>query len=446
VAKPHYVDDVIDTRYTPLEHIQSFITGTPVYFNMYQQVVTTQTDLREPQVTTSGGTTVNQQYRKISRIELRQSDSFSVDYDASSGSFNIDGDLNFYPRVVPNKFDILIGDIGLGKGAIFIIDDATPLNYTVQRGHSVKIKFLAELSNKNLVDYLEQHTIERYRFNADYLRLGKDPLMTTNAFDVMRRMENARREVISRFMGKFFDRNLRAPVLVHSGRKVYDPLLSSAIKDLCEREEHPSLRELFLRSTDEGPELEIPTIWNCLVECNENMWYAIADQMWVLHRNVFGRYVTMHGIRYSNIDYMIYPKGQESGFGNGVDLYELSKTPLQIAISQFIFDLDDDTPGTPTDVTDIPLSELADSPLAKLQFPDLTSDPYYVLSGAFYNKQPQHQTFIEREVGKMLRQEKLDLEGVIDLCDALKSRPAIEQYYYSVVMLALTRYGINHSY
>lgn len=448
VAKPHYIADAVDTRYTPLENIQTYIEGTPVYLNYYQQVVTKQTELRPPQISSDYEATVQQEYRFVEKLEVRQSSSFSVDYDSSTGSFNIQGDLTFYPRVAPNKHDILIGDIGLGKGGIFIIDEVTPLMYTVQRSHSVQIKFLAEINNTALLEYLEKHTIESYRYNTDYLRLGRDPMMTTSSFDVMTRLKKARREVLSRFLGKFYDRHLRAPVLFHASRKVYDPLLTAALKDVCERSEHPDLAHLFSRPTDEGKELAIPTVWNCLVECNEDLFYTISQKMWVLPRTVFGRYSTMHGIRYSNIDYIVYPADTQSNYGQGLELYERSKTPLQIAINHFIFD-DLDNPsnaGIPTNPDLIPVEEKLDSPLAAMPYPNITSDDYYVFSGAFYNDQKHHQSMIEREVGKMLRHEKLDQEGVVNLCNELKSRPSIEQFYYSVVLMALTRYAITHSY
>lgn len=448
VAKPHYKADVIDTRYTPLENIQTFLEGTPVYLNYYQQVVTPQTELRPPQVTSNYEATVTQEYRYVEKLEVRQSSSFTPNYNQETGSFEIEGELTFYPRVTPNKYDVLIGDIGLGKGAVFIIDDVKPLMYTVQRSHSVQIKFLAELNDVNLLDYLKNHTIESYRYNTDYLRLGRDPMMTTDAFDVMSRLRQVRREVLSRFMGKFFDRHYRAPVLTHAERKVYDPLLTAALRDVCDRDEHPDLKQLFTRPTDEGKELSIPTVWNCLVECNEDLFYTIAQKMWVLPRTVFGRYSTMHGLRYSNIDYIVYPADQQSNYGQGLDLYERSKTPLQIAINHFIFD-DLDNPsnvGVPTDIVNLPLNEIPSSPLAAMPYPDITSDDYYVFSGAFYQNQAIHQSMIEREVGKMLRREKLDQEGIINLCKELKSRPDVEQFYYSVVLLTLTRYAIHHSY
>lgn len=442
VADAAHRDNIIDTSIVPHQAIITHLEGSPWTVRWFGNVVGQDSSLRPPQIGIEGPT-VNQSYRRIEGMEIRLQGSLSHSWDEETNEMSVSGTAITYPYFLPNQHDVFFGDIGDGRTGVFILKKPEPKSYFKETVWTFDFELLGTANQDNYRDYLEEHTVERLRYSLDYLQLGRNPLMTTTAYELKQDLIRARLEIIGRFLEEFYSHEYRALILHHQGKLVYDPLLQLALTSLTNRTEHPYIARMIDRPTDECFELRVPTIWDLLIKNQQDLHYSITKKMWVLPRNAFSSYVHNHGLRYSRLDYIVYPTGDspfcDSG-GGGQQFYQPDQYDLQLHYNHFVLG------GLPEPFTPHPTGEVHDGVIFQTppNIRPVNDDDYYVLSKAFYANIPGAKSKLELVVTKMLEHERFDFEIIKDLCKDTRNWQPLDRYYYSMVLVALCNYAIKN--
>lgn len=435
-----YRDNIIDTSIVPHQDIITHIEGSPWIIDWFSQVVAQDTLLRPPQIGVDE-TTTGQQYNYIDRMEIRLQGSLQYDWDETTNEFSISGTAISYPYFVPNQHDVFFGDIGDGRTGVFIIGLPKPKSYFKEKVWEFEFHLLGEATQYQYREYLDAHVVKKFHYSLDYLRLGRNPIMTTTEYDLKQDLIRLRTEVLGRFLEEFYSHEYRALLLQHHEKLVYDPLLQRTVVSLCDRSEHPYIAKMIERPADESHELRIPTIWDLVIRNQEDLHFTITKKMWVLPRSSFSSYVHNHGLRYSRLDFIVYPDAS-SPFcknGSGLPFYSPDKIDLQLQYNHFVLNglLEPYTPH-PTGVVEE--EPFISPPLIR----PVDDDEFYVLSKAFYENIPGLQSELELAVQKMIKHERFDYTIIKTLCKATRDWTSLDRYYYSLILVALCNYAIKN--
>ncbi len=436
-----YRDNIIDTSIVPHQAIITHIEGSPWTVYYFQQVAGQDTLLRPPQVGSSEVTT-GQQYNFIENMEVRLQGSFSYAFDSEKNENNVTGTAVSYPFFTPNEHDVFFADIGDGRTGVFIVGKPQPKSYFKETVWEWDFSLLGESKQQDYRNYLNEHTVKKFYYSLDYLQLGRNPLMTTTEYTMKQDLLRLRNEVLSRFLEEFFSHEYRALLLNHQGKLVYDPLLQKALTSLCDRSEHPYIARMIDRPTDECFELRVPTLWDMLIRGQPELHYTITKKMWVLPKAAFSQYVHNHGLRYSRLDFIVYPD-RTTPFDNnpllGLSYYRPDKIDLLLHYNRFVLN------GLPQPQSTHPTGEVEEEPYQEpVLVRPVNDDEYYVFTKAFYENIPGSKTKMELITEKMLKQERFDYNIIKELCRATKDWQPLDRYYYSLVLVALCNYAIKH--
>ena len=404
VKDPVAVDDeyqgiAVDAGKHDIESLLVHIEGSPWTVTYFSQMLDGDSQANALQLDLAPA---YQQYTRINQFELKVNDPLDQEMNEDTGSMTVTGGATIYPFVIPNQGDMFIADIGNGKDGLFTIKSVQRMTIMRETCHEVTYEMVNEITDVYRED-LASKTIKTVHFKKDFLVKGQNPMLITDEANLVERIEEHQKKLVSRYLNMFFNREYRTLLVPEKNKTTYDHFLVRSFKKVFDYNDHPLLREVDTMNCDGDDAMHNYTIWDCLLNMDNMLFPMVQRKMKSVYTDYFVHLSVFRGIAFSGIEKMVYP----------------DEPPTQDTVPL----LDDGD---------------ADTPLIH----PLDVDEYYVFSEAFYEDLTNPST-LEIETLKAINGEALNHTKLDELATQSIEWGKLEQFYYLPVLLILLKVSLR---
>lgn len=432
VSVPAYRGVTVDTRYTPLSALITNLEGSPWSVQYYSQVLNVSNNVDAQQIQRSAAF---QQYKCIRNFELKVSGPLEYSQDEKSKTSNYTGSSLVYPCLVPNMGDMFLADIGDGREGVFAITSSEPKSMYQQTVWAISYEMVDYSTVQRRTD-LDAKTITSYQFVKDFLLYGQNPLVLDTDFATLLDLRVAYPRVIRSWAREFFSTEFSTFVIPGQPSPCYDHWLTTTMLQWLTYDDVPEMIKARVLTCDGDEQMRVPTIWNALSACDLQLMREITEQAGLVSVNIFSGDPMLEGVRFSGVGYVVYPVDplvtwdEAQGFSQPALAFatELMEAPVRrTRLAELIPNLNLD--GLP----------YAGLPLIK----NITVDQYYIFSEAFYTKDENNQSRLERAVWAYLEGKDIDLKLLNTLLQSYQSWGGLERFYYTPIIALLIKARIR---
>lgn len=429
IAKPEYRGVTVDTQYVPQSSLLSNIEGSAWTVNYYSQVVDTDNALSGQQVNREA---IYQQYRLINQLEIRVTQALTQSQDQESKQITVTGTAITYPFMIPLEGDMFLADVGDGREAVFRITHTEKRTYFKESCFQIDY-VLVDYSTEQRRHDLQRKVVQELYFERDFLIHGQNPLLQRQDYADLQLLQSRYEDLIELYFAMFSSKEFRTLVVPGQHRAVYDHFVMKAVTGLFDSVEAPTLARLRILNCDDQDALHCFTIWDALLQRKRALLPYCNRRAGLLTTRAFTERPQLEGIRYSGIDYVVYPKDLEVCVDFDIRPVQ---TPASGGVSLIEPRAPKPPPAPPPEEGEVPAP-----PAAPLVWPVLVDD-YYVLSEAFYADLP-NQSVLERAVRDYLDFKAPKRRTLVELVEAFHSFNPLERFYYGPILLLLVRSSIR---
>lgn len=428
VSVPAFRGIAVDTRYTPVSSLLTNIEGSPWSVDYYSQVLNVGSN-PEPQQLQRGPD--YQQYKLIRNLEIKVTSELSYSQTTESRNSNYTGAANCYPFLTPNIGDMFVVDVGQGRLGVFAVTSTTPKSMYSQTCFAIEYEQVDFATSARMLDF-KAKTIVTYQYVKDFLQYGQNPLVLAEDYASLLSLQQAYPKVLQAWAREFFSKEFSTFVIPGQEWPCYDSFLTQAMLKWLTYDDVPEMINARALTCDGDQQMSIPTLWDVLGGCDMQLMRQITEQAGLVSVGVFTGDPMLEGIRYSGIAYVMYPLDPITTIDESMG-YQFSASPQGVALteapvrrsrlSQLIPDPNLD--GLP--YTGLPLIK------------DVTCDPFYIFSEAFYTRDMDNQSRLERAVWDYLEGKIIDLRLLNTLMQSYQSWGGLERFYYTPIIALLIK-------
>lgn len=433
VAEPSIKTNIVDTRYEPLQSLLTHVEGSSWITFYYSQLVNSDDALQGQQ---SSGSPVMQQYKLIKHLELKVTNPLSISQDSESLEMQTTGTATLYPGVIPNEGDVFIADIGDGNEGIFKITNTT--RKTISRESCYEVEYLlVDIADAFRKGDLNQKVIETFEFVKDFIVHGQHPLVQQEEFAIMSNLVTFYYQIVRRYFKLFTSREYATLLIPGQGEARYDHFLTGALKSFHETLQAPEIRNIRQLNCDDDYVLKSTTIWDAIKAQDYKLLRHCVKRVGLLPTYYFTSVAVLEGIRYSGIQYVVYPLDHEESVDT--ELTTKERLPVDILLTQ--------VPVEPMNLSDLITQtdlENAFGITPPTMIKNVTVDNYYIFSEAFYNGDKTQQSLLELALTDYLNNMPVDLNKLLLFCRSYPNWGKLEQFYYLPILLVLIKANIRN--
>lgn len=425
ISHPQYSGVSVDQRWTPKTDLLTHVEGSSWVVDYYSQVLGNDSPLSGQQLTVSPA---YQSYKKIKSFELKVSTALSTSQDDESKEMTVSGSAIVYHAVIPNEGDMFIADIGEGKTGVFRI--TSTVKKSIFKAACYEINYSLDTDQQEKKNDLESKVVDTVHFNKDYITLGKDPLILTNDHVALLNLKQAYDVMSYQYFKKFLSHEYKTLILPNQGGKsIYDPYLTRFLLDTVDNWECQDARLVRMLSVDDDPVMKCSSLWTALLRREQQYLDTSFSQVGLVSTRTFSSNPRFNGIRYTGIGYVVYPTDSVVAVDNEIMTNTKPLSELRIAASA---------------AKQGQLNAMVRA--VNLQAPQgywsdikpVTCDEYYVLSEAFYARN-EEQSYLESVVWRFIEGQSIEAQVLIDASKALNNWGALEQFYYTPIVMLMTK-------
>lgn len=418
-----FKSNILDTRYIPKSSIITQIDGAPWKVNFYSQVVNDDNAL---QGHSPGKDRLTQQYVKTIDMILKVTSPLTTSQDDRSNSMIVSGSANTYPSLKPNQGDMFIADIGEGRTGIFRVTSVEEKSIFKETTSSIDYLLVSyadgTLSDKRVQD-LELKVIKEQYFVRDFMLYNQNPFLATDEYNLLEYISKQYHLVVDNYFRMFTSHRLKSILIPNQKQITYDSFLATFLSKAFDGSDTDNAIYFTLFKLNEDRVMELPTIWNVLLERNPSLLSYCTTKVGIVDTSRFTHDPMLEGVKYVGIDYIVYPINPvvdidteyllDSKVSNNTNLVSLSIN------------------GS-TDEKSIGLFN--NTVLIKR----INQCTYYVLSKDFYLN-TDNQSVLEGQVWKYLRNEPVDIRAIDALVKDYHNWGRVEKFYYIPILLVLMK-------
>lgn len=400
----------------------------------YQQVLDRDSELTAQSLHKSAP---YQQYIKISDLELKVNSELSQTQTQESGEFEIQGSATMYPPVIPNVGDMFLADIGDGRAGVFAIVTSERRTILKQACFQVEYRLVDYDTETRLAD-LEAKTIQSTHFVKSFLEYGENPVIIESDYQTHRSLNELYSELISQYLGDFYSRRFETILVPDQPRITYDAFVVKTILAILDTTDHRMVQKIKNLNVNGLPEMDSPTIWDCLLELSDDMLPLVVRRVGLQTSKAFGTFPYYEGVYFSGIQDVVFPDEPRSD----VDApYEDCPSPklLQPLIAG--------NPRHPLVPGVIPPEYVKDAEATGIhRLPDIhpvIRGNHYVFSQHFYNGIFDTTSKLEMLVMDALARRPVDLNVLAHLAQTAKDWASVERFYYVPALMILLKTNLR---
>lgn len=429
-----YESIVVDDNQRPLNSLITYMEGTPWTVDYFNQIVTKDNDIRELD---PGQVNIYQQYTKIAGLEIRVTAALTNSQDTESGLVTVTGNALIYPFMVPNAGDMFVAEAAEGRKGIYRIETVERKTFNRESAYSIEYQLVCYTdTDTEMYQNLEAKAIRTYYFDKERLLEGLQPNLIPEDYQRMNDLRVYYEELCRFYFKTFFSREFSTLIVPGQDIAIYDSFLVNYILRIVDTFDAPEIRQVKNLSNEQESYLTQNQFWTALFERDLGILKTCNREMGLVSIKSFGYDPAYHGLRYTKLDYVIYPVITDQSVFSGhskpivkVESMEtLVRAPAQTgSLSALIHD-----------------NYIAQNQSIPFIHPMLT-DKAYVLSNVFYEEQIG-QSIIESLTLDYIKGNALNIDRLVQLTSHHIHWGRLEQFYYIPILLTLIKSAIKGLY
>ncbi len=425
IAAPEYKGVAVDTRWLPRTNLLTHLEGSSWYVDYYSQILDTDSPLSGQQLSLSA---VNQQYRKITGMEMKVTSPLSTEQDEDTKSMKMLGTSMLYPFLIPNEGDMFVVDLGQGvRGVLRVVRSR---KMSIYKEACYEIDYSLDTDDQDKQDDLESKVVEALFFHKDYLNMGKNPLLLQDNHQALLEVGDVFASTINQYFKKFFSSEFKTLMVPAQERTVYDPFLVNFLLTQFNSDEAMELKFVRKLFVEDVPAMKADSLWTAIRERDISYLNVAFKRSGLLNTRCFSSDPVMNGIRYTGISYSIYPIDPTLSVDQMLIDTAMLLAPVELApspamegsLNQMVRALNLRNLGSTADTIKL-----------------VTVDDFYVLSEDFYLDAPTGQSELEKIVWQYLKGQPVDYKVLVETAKLHTRWPMLEQFYYVPLLLVMMK-------
>lgn len=435
IADPEFRGVTADTVYEPADNLLVNVEGALWVVNYYSQVLGKDNALsgqslgRDPTV---------QQYWLIQDLELRATTSLTMTQNTQTKSFTTTGTSNVFPcGLIPNEGDMFIAGLADGTEGLFEVTNSDKRSMFKDAVYVIDYVQVAFSEQDGRIADLNRKVVKNTYFEKDFLIHGQNAMITYGERELLNNLRGIHEELIDYYFDKFFSKEFGSLLLPGQKFAIYDPLLTSNVLRLFRGEKHKNIK--FIREFNMGGDtnFEVGNVWTAFANKRRNLMRGGIKEVGLTSRLNFTRDPMMDSVRYSGVDYIVYPKNVIKSEDYQRDRgYDNTKPVSDTVLIQY--------PGT--DIVDlrdlIVLPEQYGLPNNAAPAITATSD-LYIFSQEFYDNTRPGMSAIELAIQDFFDDKPLNLTMLFNTAQTYANWPKLTQFYQLPFLIQLIQIGIR---
>lgn len=289
----------------PLHRLVAYVEGSPWTVTYYSQVLNQHNDLKEVDIEQQNP---YQQYTKINQLELRVSGPLSAATDANTAITTVTGSALIYPFLTPNVADHFIADIRNGREGLFRVTQVERRSHNNQSVYSIEYDLLYFIDQApEVYNNLESKVIHTYYFHKERLLNNLPPTILTNEHNALKHLTLGYYELVNYYCRNFFNREFSTFILPGQDSKIYDSFLVKFLLTILSTTDALEVKYIKNLNTEKDVFIQQSQLWSILIERNSNSLPHVNRRMGFLSTAYFNRDATLNSLRYTRLNYIIYP-------------------------------------------------------------------------------------------------------------------------------------------
>lgn len=425
ISAPEFMGTVVDSKSVPLSSLLTYIEGGSWPVTYYSQVLGADnaTSGQDP-----GQSALYQQYTRIHNFELKVTTSLNSSQNSSgSGSMVITGSAVIYPFLVPNKGDMFVANTADGKEGVFVITNSTRQTMFRESVFSVdyQLYYLTEKDQNRRAD-LDKKTIKSTFFHKDLLQGGKDPMVIDEDHKALIDLKSLQDQLVRTMYDNFYSKEYQTILVPGQLMPVYDPFVVTIMTRLVNTHQHESALYTRLLNCQDDNALYQNSVYEAIARRDPSMLSTCFRKYCLMSAGMFSQSPMAEGIRYSGIQYVVYPKDAQKGIDH--DLNKLDKPTVGLT------GLKIPTEGRSGNLDDIVPTEEPGNGGGKINPIGLED---YVFTESFYRNQSNGLCKLEILTLDHIHGRSVDPKKIVELMQDYQNWGRLEQFYYTPILYSL---------
>ena len=425
VESQNYKSVIVDDKQTPVKSLIAYIEGAPWTVTYFSQVVSKDNDIRDYDAGQSG---VYQQYSKINQLELRVTTPLSSSQDTENSLVTVTGSALIYPFLVPNAGDVFISDAGTGRQGLFRIINVERKTFNRDSVFSIDFELIEYVENLTAeINDLNKKVIREYWFSKDRLLEGGVPTLQTDEHKKYNDLAFEYKKICGEYFRTFFNRETSTLILPGQNAIIYDSFLVNYVLKLVDTFDAMEIRNIKNLTNENDPFLNQMQFWKVMELRDEGLLGQCNKEMGLVTNTSFGVDPMMQGLRYSRIQYVVYPKdGDHSVF--------VQSPTVELKVQALNQVIEATTAGG--SLGDILRNQHTEQNKAVPVIYPVFKNNSYVLSEAFYSNVGD-QSLLETMTMDYITGKALNIDNLYKLVMEHRKWGRLEQFYYIPILLTL---------
>lgn len=428
VVAPEYKSPLIDTKYTPLSSLITFVEGYGWTVDYYSQAIERDSQLlgQDPSLPKQF-----QQYKRIKGLEMKAVNPITWSQDPRSKSITASGTSTVHSTIIPNAGDMFAADVGDGRIGIFEVKGTEKKSLLKQSVYSIDytLIYFADEESDRLRD-LNTKVFQELHYVRDFLKHGQAPLITDNEYNTLNKLTALYGEITQNYMDWFYSRETRTLLVPSQPNAVYDPFVTQYVSRILNTEDHPRVRDMIVLNCGDDDTLLENQLYKAIINKDARILATANRKMGAVSARAFNANPMLGSIRMTIVELVIYPLGAQEIVDanlNGLG----GKAP-----AEYIYASSKTRPG---DMEDLVFDNVIDFDDAQRPYiHPVTFDSYYVFSEAFYKSKPD-QSMLEILTLNYIKDQLNSPLDIYKLVATYHNWGSLERFYYLPIVLALIK-------
>jgi hypothetical protein len=429
VKSQNVVNNVVDTKQTPLSHLVTHIEGSKWVVDLYLQVI----DRDDPLTgLDSGQSGVYQQYKLVKGFELKVTNALSTSQNSETKSMSVVGAAHTHSLVIINHGDIFIADVGDGRAGIFQVtlsEKKSIFNDSVYYIEYALLYYVDQDQNKKAD--LDSKVVEVYYYLKDYLNYGEKPIVLESEYNNFLRLHDLTEDLINAYFNWFFSAEKKTFLVPGQESLTYDHYMTTFITKIIDSTDNHKIKHCRVYNVDEDVYLKEPTILEAIVKRDKYLLPMLNRKMGLVSIRSFSSDPMMEGIRFSGVTNIVYPSNPNPVFKS------VSPPPPKTLSLTSLIAAPSRTGEVPTIITD---NILGNNPSTVPAIKPILSDDYYIFSEQFYTQSMGGQSKLELFVNKFFLEQELNATDLVEIAKDFVNWGGLERFYYIPIIVAMSKF------
>jgi hypothetical protein len=429
-----YQSIVVDDNQLPLNSLITYMEGSPWTVDYYNQVITRDNDIREFD---PGQVNIYQQYTKITGLEVRVTTPLTDSQESDSALVSVTGAALIYPFLVPNIGDVFVAEASEGRRGVYRVDNVERKTFNKGSAFSIEYQLVCYVdSDQDYYRNLEDKTTKIFFFDKQRLTAGLAPTLIEKDFKELNNLNILYEELCLFYFRTFFSREYGTLILPGQQYSIYDAFVVQYILKIVNTTDAPEIRHIKNLSIEHEKYLAQNQFWSVLLARDPELLNYCNRQMGLTQVKNFGHDPVFTGLRYTRLDYIVYPIVGDESLTSGYQ----NPPKLPTAMASVI-----KTQTSPGNLAALVQDTIVTQNRAIPFINPMLSDDQYVFTAQFYND-GTGQSMLEALTQDYLKGNALSVEVLTKIANRYSKWGRLEQFYYIPILLTLIKTSVRGLY